>query len=436
VNQDSSFRINTRWPRKPRDGGKDIAEIGIVVGERVLTRLLDLPSRQMRDFVRASAVSLALWFADNWWRLRWEPIPDYQKITADWRLRHELTSASGGTTWPPLMIYGVGERIVFAPLAVTGETSGPIEYLQMPVTILPSASYEEGIDAFFQKVIATCAHAQDGSALKSLVGELDNERRDSELAAWRRLEARLGYDPDTAPDGVIERLSQQEERVGVDAVEEAAVGCPGVEAPAALEQAIAASQNSEVSVDLSAAAAVDDLTDLSRPIWTLAEDAASQLRRVAGRPNGPLLNKALSEILAIHWQNVSRARATARYLPYGARLRGDGAIDRIALQSQTSRGKRFELGRILGDAVWTRHSNFGVISRGKTDRQKFQRAFAQSLLCPFDDLRSHVDLTNPTDDQIEAAARRYHVHRSVVTTLLVNKNILPRETLGEKIEAA
>jgi hypothetical protein len=180
----------------------------------------------------------------------------------------------------------------------------------------------------------------------------------------------------------------------------------------------------------------DHPTAPSQSDWTLAEDAAPQLRRVAGRPNGPLLNKALIEILAIHWQTVSRARATARYLPYGARLPGDGAIDRIALQSQTSRGKRFELGRILGDAVWTRHSNFGVISRGKTDRQKFQRAFAQSLICPFDDLRSHVDLTNPTDDQIEAAARRYHVHRSVVTTLLVHKNILPRETLGEKIEAA
>ena len=98
--------------------------------------------------------------------------------------------------------------------------------------------------------------------------------------------------------------------------------------------------------------------------------------------------------------------------------------------------RRFELARVLGDAVWTSLAHFGVISRGKTDRQKFQRAFAQSLLCPFEDLRHYVNLSGPTEDQIEAAARRYHVHRSVVGTLLVNKVFLARETLGEQLEAA
>jgi hypothetical protein len=439
VNRDSSFRINARWPRSPESGRTDIAEISIVAGERIFTQLIDVASHETRDFVRASAVSLAFWFADNWWRLRWEPIPDYRTITANWRLCHEFTSAPGGITWPPRMIYGVGERVVLAPIAVTVETGGPIEYLPVPVTILPASSYEEGLDAFFQRVIATCAHAQDGPALTSLVRQIEVERKDRDLAAWRRLEARLGYDPDTAPEGVIDRLSRQEELVGADAVEEAAVGCPGVDAPAVLERAIAASRDSMIKVDLEAAAAVAEsgnLADLRRPIWMVAEDAAARLRRVAGRMNGPLLNKTFSEILAISWQNVLTARATARDLPYGARLRGDGTADQVALQTRSAHDRRFELARVLGDAVWSDHAKFGIISRRKTDRQKFQRAFAQSLLCPFDDLRNYVDLTGPTDDQLEAAARRYHVHRSVVTTLLVNKGFLPRETLGEQLEAA
>jgi hypothetical protein len=338
------------------------------------------------------------------------------------------------------MIYGVGKRVVFAPISVTVETGGPVEYLPVPVTILPASSYEDGVDDFFQKVIGTCAQAQDGLALASLVRQLIAERRDRDLAAWRRLEARLGYDPDAAPEGLIDRLSAHEELVGSDAVEEAAVGCPGIYAPAVLEQAIAASRHSTVNVELEAASAAAesaDLTDdLRRPIWMVAEDAAAGLRRAVGRPNGPLLNKSLSDILAISWENVRSAPATAHNLPYGARLRGDGTVDQIALQTRSAQNRRFELARILGDAVWSDHSRFGIVSRGKTDRQKFQRAFAQSLLCPFEDLRNYVDLAGPSDHQITSAAQRYHVHKGVVTTLLVNKGFLPRETLAEQLEAA
>lgn len=440
MNRDTSFGIDTRWPQAPQERERDVAEISIHVGERVLTQLLDgTADHQLRDFIRASSVSLASWFADNWWRLRWEPIPDYRTITADWRLRHELTSASGGTAWPPLMIYGVGARVVLAPIAGSIETGGPVEYRPVPVSLLSGQAYEDGIDAFFQRVIATCAHAQDGPALTSLVRQLQGERQDAEAAAWRRLEARLGYDPDAAPEGVIDSLSEQERQVGADAVEEAAVGCPGARAPVVLEQAIAASKASQVNVDLAAAAAAaepPDHGDLRRPTWMVAEDAAARLRRAVGRPNGPLLNEALSDVLGIPWKSVSSAVATARDLPYGAWLRGKGTAEQIALQTRSAHDRRFELARVLGDAVWSNQARFGIISRGKTDRQKFQRAFAQSLLCPFEDLRNHVDLKGPTDDQIERAARRYHVHRSVVTTLLVNKGFLPRETLGEQLEAA
>jgi hypothetical protein len=273
VNRDNSFKMKTRWARTPLSGEKDVAEIGIYLGDRALTQLLDVTTNQVRDFIRASAVSLGLWFADNWWRLRWEPIPDYRAITADWRLRHELTSAPGGTTWPPLMIYGVGARVVLAPIAVNMETGGLVEYRPVPVSIMPGQVYEEGLDAFFKSVMATCANAQDGLALTALVGQLETERRTPEVAAWRRLEARLGYDPDTAPEGVIENLSEKEERLGADAVEEAAVGCPGARAPEVLEQAVAASLASEVKVDLAAATAAAeprDHTDLTRPTWVVA----------------------------------------------------------------------------------------------------------------------------------------------------------------------
>ena len=225
MTQDSSFEIKTRWGSAPKPGEKDLAEISICLGGRALTQLLDVATEEVRDFVRASAVSLATWCADNWWRLRWEPIPA-RAITADWRLRHELTSASGGTTWPPMMIYGVGPRVVLSPISIGTEMGGPVKYAPIIVSIMPGHTYEKGIDEFFKSVIATCARAQDGLALKTLVDQLNVERADPDISAWRRLEARVGYDTDAAPGRLIESLSEQENLIGSEAVEEAAVRLP------------------------------------------------------------------------------------------------------------------------------------------------------------------------------------------------------------------
>jgi hypothetical protein len=63
-------------------------------------------------------------------------------------------------------------------------------------------------------------------------------------------------------------------------------------------------------------------------------------------------------------------------------------------------------------------------------------AVDRSLLCPFSELRKRIDLLGPTEEQIDSAASYFHVRPSVVRTLLVNKGVLPRETLAERLEAA
>jgi hypothetical protein len=423
----------------PEPGEPDLAEISILTDRSVLTRLVDTEAESVRNYVRASSVSLALWFADNWWRLRWEPIPDYQSIGADWRLRHELTSASGGTRWPPLMIYSVGPRIVIVPVPGSTAAPGPAEYLPAPLSLVSGEAFEQGVDDFFKLVVRTCRDAQDGEALDNLVNQLHDERISPTAAAWRRLEARLGYDPDAAPEGLIESFATFEERFGADAVEEAAAGRPGPDSAAALKTVVASSEASTLRVNLEdavAAAGQAATPDPVRPIWETASDAAERLRRGFGLPGGPFLNKTLSHVLKVAWSEVTNATPTTQRLPYGARLRVDLHGDRIALRTRTGHDRRFELARVLGDAIWTRHSAFGVISRAKTDRQKFQRAFAQSLLCPFEDLARHITLSAPTESEIEAAARRYHVNETVVRTVLVNKRVLRPETLDQQLEAA
>ena len=112
-----------------------------------------------------------------------------------------------------------------------------------------------------------------------------------------------------------------------------------------------------------------------------------------------------------------------------------GLACQVALRSRWSGDRRFELSRALGDVIWTSDA-LGPLARSKTERQKFQRAFAQSLLCPFEDLISYINTDHPTDEDFSAAAKHFHVSEKVIQTTLVNKRIIHRDPLEDQVEAA
>jgi hypothetical protein len=72
------------------------------------------------------------------------------------------------------------------------------------------------------------------------------------------------------------------------------------------------------------------------------------------------------------------------------------------------------------------------LTRAKTARQKFQRAFAAELLCPFEELQGMLPAA-PEDDDVETAARHFEVSPLLVRTSLVNKGTLPRERLSGRV---
>jgi Zn-dependent peptidase ImmA (M78 family) len=275
------------------------------------------------------------------------------------------------------------------------------------------------------------------AALKTLLEQITAERQDPELAAWRRLEACLGFDPDAAPDEVVDALIKLDDVAGEDGVEEAAHAQPGASSAQSLSLAIEATRESEVEVDLSLAYSLKrdwNLPSYASP-WQMAEAAATELRSIIGVPRGLLKHEVFEDVFKAQWDDLKSATATARKLPYGARI-DCKKKSRVALQTQKPYDRRFELARQFGDAVWQEGAGFGIISRSKTDRQKFQRAFAHSLLCPFDDLQRVLDVNDPTPEAMQAAARRFGVHPSVVRTQLVYKGYLPFENTNEEAEAA
>lgn len=430
------LEIHLDWPAPPESADAHIADIRLSVRGQVLTCLFDEEQDRSRTSFRASTVSLAFWFADNWWRLRWEPIGNPRFLTPDWRLRHELNSGSSGGVWPPLMIYGVGQRVIISPNLGDQGAVGPIRYLQQRPQTLTGDEYEQGVDSFFRAVLARSALHDDAQALLTLIEQLGREREDIELAAWRRLEACLGYDPDTAPEGVVDGMVAFEEEIGEAAVEEAAIAEPGPDAPQTLHAVLAATRRSNLVVDFSPvrqAMAQGPALDLVP--WQAAEDAALHLREVLNL--GEIVSGLdLGDMLRTRWQDLKEATATARNLPYSAKAEEHAQQRRLALAMGPQMDRRFELARMIGDEVFTGGRGLGVVSRARTDRQKFQRAFAQTLLCPIFELRRIVDLERPTPEQIDQAAKRFGVRNSVIITILMNRGYLPRETVSDWLEAA
>ena len=152
------------------------------------------------------------------------------------------------------------------------------------------------------------------------------------------------------------------------------------EAADVLEVEINAARGSKVECDLrdAVAAAGEICRNSDQPIWEIAENSAKAVRQGMGVQAGPLRNTRLSELLNTSTVHFGGRESEPTGRRYGLRLRNeDGDGNLVSLCARWSEGRRFEMCRTLGDAIWSGNDTLGPMTRAKTGRQKFQRAFAQ-----------------------------------------------------------
>jgi len=95
---------------------------------------------------------------------------------------------------------------------------------------------------------------------------------------------------------------------------------------------------------------------------------------------------------------------------------------------------RFAVARLLVDYLETADTERLLPATAtKTARQKFQRAFAQQLLCRVEDLKTFLDTNQPNDEQIEEAAAMFDISPLLNKTTLVNHGLLDRQAIQECI---
>lgn len=350
-----------------------------------------------------------------------------------------MTAVGGGFAWPRLSLWGDVDRIGVQSQADPPGVVGPVRFLTDALVLVDARGFEQSIDRFLDQVLeARWGGHSDHQALRALVEALRTERADPEVTRWRRIEARLGCDPDQGVEELISTINALAVDYGLEAVEEAISAKPGADTAAVLEQGVRVARATGQCCHFAAL-----LTDLppverfasARP-WMLAERSAQQVRSRGGQ-GGPINNKALAELLGVPLRALHQSTG-GQTLDYGLRVGEEGTQgpQRVALRPKWPEGRRFDLCRALGDAVWARNDILGPIADTSTSRQKFQRAFAQSLLCPFDDLLTYLKTDRPDDDDIAAAAKHFQVNPWVVENLLINKGVIDRGRLADRLEAA
>ena len=432
----TSFRIDYAW--LPREYGDEmervsLAELVILFGEsRCATTVEDVLAKTVRSSARLSAVRLAEWFAVNWWRLRWEP----QANTHSWRMSHKVSNAGGGYVWPDLSFSTDWESMLVSSRQTEGWEGEPIRYLKDFNAYISHDEFEKGVDDFINGTIARLSSAlKTPTEISELWEQIKHERQDPGLSEARKLEACMGYDPDEAPVGLIDSLQEARDSYGGDAVQEVAAVSKSqtINHIEALGQH-ATSDDRVVSIPdyyKIRQSIMGQTNSLDIP-WKRAREAARIARERWGL-NGKVDIPALSQMFGIHVEEFSQANENIP-LPLTAGLRSDDAPEQFGFLSNRRHpaARRFAFARLVADHLTVSDNERLLPATGsKTARQKFQRAFAQEFLCPFDDLMHYFGSDAPSYDSIDEAAAYFEVSTLVVENALVNNGVLAREMLDD-----
>ena len=440
MNNNSEFQIKlVEWLGGGVEGDIDdltFASISIDAGDHVATRVLDNLSKTVRDTIRVSAYELAAWLAFNWWRLRWETEGD----DISWGMSHKISGTGGGYRWPDLTFASDGETVqVHSRQTGSRYKSQLINYISDFNIRVHADEFEMAIDGFIQAVVGRLRSSgaeiegikDDAEALIQLWEDVCSERSDPESATWRKLEAMMGCDPGEAPEDLMEMLQKASSSYGKAAIEELVAASRDIPL-GNLEKLWDESSSQAIKIKIPGVNEIRNRVEEEQASyyvlpWQRATRVAATVRQMWEIEPGPLPSSVLLDRL-----NISKKRWGSRKgyssVKASAGLRNGTDTDlSVFMYRKYDTGNRFDLARLVGDHIDTLASEERLLpsTKAKTARQKFQRVFAQELLCPFKDLQDSLSTDRPDEDDIERVAEEYGVSPRTVESTLVSKRVLP-----------
>ena len=368
-----------------------------------------------------SGYHIAEWLLWNCWRLRWQARPG--AAGGDWVFSHCLASIGEGYVWPNVEISSDGVRAVVSSSPTIDPTTGLYRYVGAPTAEVVAASeLDDAIRRFAEEVLGLL----DGAGildtnLHRLWRDVEEARQDPVAARLRRLEARLGFDPDEIPDADVHVAAAAANDFGADSVEElvADAGWRGVTTlPSVKELAAAAKQAGSAmrvqdAVRLHANDSVPAWGDAAA--WRVGVAAARSLRRQELLDGQPVANERLAELAGTQTTALDENSAQSS-LSFVLAASG---LAHVALRGKRATGRRFDLARLLGDRLLGHDEPLAPATRAYTYRQKAQRAFAAELLCPYEAVRDFLG-DDRSEERHDDAASHFNVSSLAIDNVLRN----------------
>ncbi|MCB2189537.1 MAG: hypothetical protein KQJ78_24225 [Deltaproteobacteria bacterium] len=447
----SDFAIDLQWTASlcPQEGRDEIrhtaSQLTMTLKGSVVTKNEDDWARSVKDYALVSLYPVALWFASSWWRILYEPSPENSR-TAEWRMNHELIAAGYGYIWPNICFASDGVNLSVQAFSSLSEIYGPTRYLVSEQAVVALPDFKRTLGGFIRTVIARLElYGLFETDLQVIWKEVAEEENDSVKSEFRRLEACLGFDPDTAPKEFVEDLLSLSKDVGIAGLTEVACSRPFDENQIKhIQDILRLSRRNDVGIvgkiDLRERMECvrERMNDQKSTPWELGWRIARAFRKDAGWYNRPLKDEDLESVLNIPARHLLGEKLQEYYPSVGLGIRENGGeYIRFHFQKRNNRARRFEAARFMADSIFSRTEDKWLpITNAKTFRQKVQRAFAAELLCPIEELKKQFSCRNYSEDDINDAADYFEVSPFVVQGLLVNTQTVSKESIASYLNEA
>lgn len=428
-----SFEIEAEWEDSQDDVPELRATTGrltIKVSSHVVTHAEDAFSKTVTDGVRVAVYPLAAWLVSNWWRLRWESAnEEWGPISPhDWRMTHQLPAIGHGFVWPPAEIQSDGRTIEVMLFDPRPRPKEPLRYLERFTAGCPAEAFERGVDRFVELVLSRLADS--GIAASDLSEDwaaLSEERSSADTSYLRRVEARLGLDPESSPD-VVKKFVGFRSTCGSDSLEELA-SASGLTSPADFFPQVARLAQVAGARGRFSQLALGEGTVGRLTPWAEGRSAAAFVRRELGLDGNPLTNTLLGDLLGLTGADLAAPPSSKNGAAAVAIPEDDESV-RFVFQKSISSSRRFEGARLLGDHLLTaRRGEWLVATDAKTWRQRAERAFAAELLAPIEALKERLR-GDYGDENMEQVARMFEVSPYLVQSQLANHGVIQRERVA------
>lgn len=437
--------VTFRLTGQPLDHGSaeeraGFGQLEISVNGRLMTEGFDDHVGGYAPGPRVSGYHFAEWLVWNWWRLRWEPVSLEKRgpeVSSRWDSAHRTATVGEGYVWPNIVISSDGFRCALVAELSRETGASPFRYFGAArMEVVPAGDLEAAIDRFALQVLQAIGKANVRETnLHRLWNDLQTERQDPDTSCFRRLEARLGFDPDQIDERTIRNHLDDASELGDNAVEELAAHAAHLDMGTDM---VSASELRRISVHHGFDARTDDAVRLqprkqewtASPAWQIGESAARAVRVQENLGSGPICNARLTELAGTTVSAIENG--SRRFDKLSFVIAGDGRRSRLALRPKWHTGRRFDVARLIGDRLFDGTERLSPATQAYSYRQKAQRAFAAELLSPYEAVDDMLGADVSEERQAEAA-EHFQVSPMTIWTQLVNKGRIGREHATDRL---